>query len=80
MAAPDGGHSVDADSDEAKARDRLPIFVSVDPDKMPSAKLREGDMKLLLLKLSKMEDELRTVRTLVEKTNVSNSRSYPSMS
>ncbi len=39
---------------------------------MPSAKLREGHMQLLMLKLSKMEDELHAVRMLVEKTNAWN--------
>ena len=63
--------------DEAKARDRLPLFVSSDPDKMPSAKLGEGDLKLLLLKLGKMEDELHTVKILVENSNASSSLVYP---
>ena len=55
--------------DEVKAMDRLPLFVSVDPDKMPSAKLREGDMQLLLMKLAKLDDELQAVKALVVKNN-----------
>ena len=44
--------------DEAKVIDRLPLFVSADPDKMPSVKLTDGDMAAVMLKLAKLEEGL----------------------
>ena len=43
--------------DNAKALSDLPMFVSTDPDKMPSVKLTEGDLAIVLLKLSKIEEK-----------------------
>ena len=42
--------------DEAKVIKQLPQFVSVDPDRMPSVKLTDGDMAVVMMKLSKLED------------------------
>ena len=44
--------------DEKHILDKLPMFVSTDPDKMPSIKLSEGDMGAVFLKLSKLEIEI----------------------
>jgi len=41
--------------DENKLFDPLPIFAAVDTDKIPSARLLEGDMAALLSKLDKIE-------------------------
>ena len=58
-------------ADNNKVIDQLPSFVSTDPDKMPSVKLTDGDLAVVLLKLSKIEahqgtivkaiDELKTI-------------------
>ena len=47
--------------DEAKMISKLPLFVSIDPDKMPSVKLTDGDMAAVMVKLSKLEEGLSTV-------------------
>ena len=44
--------------DENNLLNKLPMFVSTDPDKMPSIKLSEGDMGAVFLKLSKLEIEI----------------------
>jgi hypothetical protein len=41
--------------DESLNIQRLPIFVSTDPDRMPSIKLSEGDLSCLLIKLNSIE-------------------------
>lgn len=43
-------------ADGAKILDKLPVFVSTDPDRMPSIKLTDGDLALVLLKLTKIEE------------------------
>jgi hypothetical protein len=43
--------------DEIKSLGRLPLFVSTDPDKMPSVKLTDGDLAAVLLKLEKLDEE-----------------------
>ena len=46
---------------------RLPQFVSTDPDKMPSIKLCEGDMAMVMLKLGKMDEKISTLKGSVDK-------------
>lgn len=41
--------------DNAKRLADLPVFVSSDPDKMPSVKLTEGDLAVMMMKLTKLE-------------------------
>ena len=48
--------------DEQKLLSRLPTFVSTDPDRMPSIKLTDGDLATLLLKLSKLHDNMDEIR------------------
>ena len=44
--------------DEQKLLNDLPRYVSDSPDKMPSIRLFDGDLLLLLTRLDKMEDKL----------------------
>lgn len=41
--------------DENGHMDKLPLFVSDNPDKMPSARLTEGDLEMIWAKLGKIE-------------------------
>ena len=52
--------------DNAKMLDHLPLFVSTNPDKMPSIKLTEGDLSLLLLKLSNIESNQSAAKSNLE--------------
>ena len=61
-------------SDEQKIIDRLPTFVSTDPDKMPSIKLTEGDLSVVLLKLAKINDSIVEVQRGVVNTDANVSR------
>ena len=45
--------------DENGARDRLPRFVSTDPDRIPSVRLVEGDFEIIWRKLSSMEELIK---------------------
>ena len=47
--------SVVSTLDNNKTIDLLPLFVSSDPDKMPSIKLTDGDLAVVMMKLSKIE-------------------------
>lgn len=51
--------------DERKMIEKLPVFVSTDPDKMPSIKLSDGDLGAVMLKLSKIEDDIVAVKKSV---------------
>jgi hypothetical protein len=51
--------------DERKLSDYLPIYVSDGPDKMPSAHLVDGDLKLLMVRLDKLDDKIEEFRTLL---------------
>jgi len=53
--------------DEAKLIDRLPIFVSVEPDRMPTIRATEGDFAMLLEKLTKMSGEILNLGNIVMK-------------
>jgi hypothetical protein len=44
--------------DNNKSIDQLPLFVSTDPDKMPSIKLTDGDLASVMIKLTKIESKL----------------------
>jgi hypothetical protein len=55
--------------DEAGALTRLPLFVSADPDKMPSVKLTDGDLSIILLKLDKLELDVNSVHQSLTKVN-----------
>jgi hypothetical protein len=44
--------------DNNKILDKLPVFVSSDPDKMPTIKLTDGDLSVLLIKIQKLEDKI----------------------
>jgi len=48
--------------DESKLLCRLPIFVSSDPDKMPSLKRTESDMAMIMLKLGKLGDGFTSLK------------------
>ena len=53
--------------DKAKLINQLPQFVSVDPDKMPSVKLTDGDMAAVMMKLSKLEEGMLNIKLSVDK-------------
>lgn len=55
--------------DENNLTDKLPMFVSNDPDKMPSVKLTEGDLALMLVKLGKVQDCVSSVKDTVSEIN-----------
>lgn len=57
--------SVITQLDEEKKIDKLPIFVSSNPDNMPTVKLTDGDLACVLNKLAKMEEELVALRSAV---------------
>ena len=48
--------------DSAKSLENLPIYVSSDPDKIPSVKLMDGDLAMLLLELSKIVDNQAVIQ------------------
>ena len=60
--------------DNHKLLNQLPLFVSCDPDKMPSIQLTEGDMAMMLAKLDNLEQtQLATrcgVEEILEKHNI----------
>jgi hypothetical protein len=63
--------------DNAKAMSDLPMFVSADPDKMPSVKLTEGDLAIVLLKLSKIEEKQDSFESKLNDINTDISRGRP---
>src|SRR5271166_6441389 len=50
--------NVIAAADGNKIIEKLPVFVSTDPDKMPSIKLTEGDLVAIMVKLFKIESKI----------------------
>ena len=44
--------------DEHKLLDSLPRYVSADPDRMPSTRLFEGDMNVMMIMLEKLEHKV----------------------
>ena len=52
----------------------LPTFVSTDPDKMPSVKLTEGDIAVLLTKLTKLDEGMLEIKKGVLNTDTSINR------
>ena len=58
--------SVIAYADENALLDKFPMYVSADPDKMPSVKLTDGDLALMLAKLSKIESGIANVKETVD--------------
>lgn len=66
-----------ASIDESKFLHRLPLFVSADPDKMPSIKLTEGDLSFVLAKLDKLDGSLGSITQLIGDTNRQLSRQIP---
>ena len=62
--------------DENKYFEQLPMFVAADPDLLPSSRIQEGDMLVMLRKLSAIEDrcsatqlELQNLRNQVARTS-----------
>src|ERR1051325_5959688 len=58
--------------DEKKILDQMPVFVAADPDMIPSLRIQEGDMLVVLNKLASIEEhcavlqrELHAMRSLV---------------
>src|SRR6478609_8939233 len=51
--------------DNNKTIDQLPLFVSSDPDKMPSIKLTDGDLAVVMIKLSKLEEKINETKDTV---------------
>jgi hypothetical protein len=47
--------------DNSKLLNDLPLFVSSDPDRMPTIRLTEGDLAVVMLKLSKLENTQDTI-------------------
>ena len=60
--------------DEVKLTDKLPTFVSSDPDKMPSFKMTVGDMAMVMAKLSKFGEGLCYRQRTVDKNTTTVSR------
>ena len=56
--------------DENEHRDKLPIFVTADPDLIPSPRMLEGDVALLLAKMSKLEALITQLQNDAEETRV----------
>ena len=54
--------------DEEKKLESLPIYVSSNPDNMPTVKLTDGDLACVLLKLSKLESEMTAIRSAVSQS------------
>ena len=52
--------------DEAQLTDKLPLFVSDNPDNMPSVRLTDGEMAAVLLKLSKLESIVMNANKSIE--------------
>jgi len=48
---------------------RLPLYVAADPDALPSAKLTEGDLQCLLLKLNDLTDKVVTIGDSISKSD-----------
>lgn len=48
--------------DESMNIQRLPIFVSTDPDRMPSIKLTDGDLSCMLIKLGTIEQSIASLK------------------
>jgi hypothetical protein len=48
--------------DEGQLLDQLPIFVAADPDLIPSSRMLEGDMAVVLSKLSSIEERCHTMQ------------------
>lgn len=57
--------SVVSTLDNNKTIDLLPLFVSSDPDKMPSIKLTDGDLAVVMMKLSKIEARIDENKELI---------------
>jgi hypothetical protein len=57
-------------ADNRKILDQLSMFVSSDPDKMPSVKLTDGDLAVVLLKLSKIEFDQGSIQKGVDELKV----------
>ena len=55
--------------DEHVAVDKLPIYVSDGPDKMPSTRLYEGDFSVLTKTLEKMENRLTNFGSALSATS-----------
>lgn len=55
--------------DETKQLDKLSLYVSADPDKMPSVKLTDGDLALMIAKLGRIEDKVTAVNDTVNDLN-----------
>jgi len=53
------------DLDEKLILDKLPLFVSDSPEKMPSNQLIEGDVRAIMSKFSKMEFIVEQLQTTV---------------
>src|ERR1043165_7887390 len=52
--------------DETKLLNKLPLFLSTDPDKMPSVKLTDGDLAVVLAKLSFMDQHIESLQKTVD--------------
>jgi hypothetical protein len=63
-----------ASADNCKVIDQLPLFVASDPDKMPSIKLTEGDLAVVLLKLSNIESSQDFIRKEIDEMKISDNK------
>jgi len=55
-------------ADEINVMERLPIYVAADPDLVPSMRLMEGDLLVLINKLDKIDERCRSLQTDLEIT------------
>jgi hypothetical protein len=55
--------------DEAQVTDKLPLFVSDNPDNMPLVRLTDGDLVAVLQKLARLENTVMNVSKSVELLN-----------
>lgn len=58
-----------ASLDEGNHLHRLPLFVASDPDCMPSIKLTDGDLSVMLAKLDKMDNNIESLNQQVGESN-----------
>jgi len=54
--------------DEINVMERLPIYVAADPDLVPSMRLMEGDLLVLINKLDKIDERCRSLQADLEIT------------
>ena len=55
--------------DRMQLGDKLPKYVAVDPDMLPSAKLTEGDLQCVLIKIGELTNKIEDLRGSTIETN-----------